>query len=125
MPEGVPKKVFFFPVGKQDICHYSVEKVPCVSIAESWVTQRYHAKIKTVTRVRATRGGGFVVRRFRNYNRCKEGYRRTSVACQIDAFQEKTYTKEGDSSQAKKEWTVLINLMGDFKRRCGNQYRVI
>ena len=33
-----------FPAGKLDICHYSVENVPCVLIAKSWVIQRYHAK---------------------------------------------------------------------------------
>ena len=33
-----------FPAGKLDICHFSVEEVPCVSIAESWVTRQYHAQ---------------------------------------------------------------------------------
>ena len=45
-------------------------------------------KINTVKRLRAMRGGGFVVHRVRNYNRGK-GYGGTSVGCQTDAFQEK------------------------------------
>ena len=33
MPEGSPSKKVF-PAGKLAICHFSVEEVPCVSIAE-------------------------------------------------------------------------------------------
>ena len=37
-----PRKCF--PAGKWDIYHYSVEEVPCVSFAESWVTRQYHVQ---------------------------------------------------------------------------------
>ena len=42
-------------------------------------------------RLRATRGGGFVARSVRNYNRGK-WYGGTSVSCQTNALQEKMYT---------------------------------
>ena len=61
------------------------------------------AKIKTVKRLRATMGGGFVARRVRNYNRGK-GYGGTTGLCQTNAFQEKKYThlgNKGYSSQDK------------------------
>ena len=41
--KGIHKEVFF-PAGKWDIYHYSVEEVPCVSVAESWVTRQYHVQ---------------------------------------------------------------------------------
>ena len=43
------------------------------------------SKIKTFKRLRATRGGGFVARRVRNYNR-RKSYGGTSVSCQTSAF---------------------------------------
>ena len=61
------------------------------------------SKIKTFKRFRATRGGGFVARRVRNYNR-RKSYGGTSVSCQTSAFQEEMYTNLGnkwDSSQEK------------------------
>ena len=61
------------------------------------------SKIKTFKRLRATRGGGFVARRVRNYNR-RKSYGGTSVSCQTSAFQEEMYTNLGnkwDSSQEK------------------------
>ena len=67
-------------------------------------------KIKTVKLLRDMRGGGFVARRFNNYNRCK-GYGRTSAACQTYAFQEKKYTKkrnQWDSSQEKEEYKERV-----------------
>ena len=60
-------------------------------------------KIKTVKRLRATREGGFLARRVRNYNRGK-WYGGTSVSCQTNTFQEKRYTNLGnkwDNSQEK------------------------
>ena len=44
------------------------------------------SKIKTFKRLRATRGGGFVARRVRNYNRWK-WYGGTSVLCQTNVYQ--------------------------------------
>ena len=61
------------------------------------------SKIKTFKRLRATKGGGFVVRRVHNYNR-RKSYGGTSVSCQTSAFQEEMYTNLGnkwDSSQEK------------------------
>ena len=63
------------------------------------------SKIKTFRRLWATRGGGFVAWRVRNYNRGK-GYRVTYVSCQTNAFQDKMYTNLGnkwDSSQDKED----------------------
>ena len=37
-----PRKCF--PVGKLDISHYNIEEVPCVSIADNWVTPQHSAK---------------------------------------------------------------------------------
>ena len=60
-------------------------------------------KLRHLKRLRATREGGFVARRVRNYNR-RKWYGGTSVSCQTNAFQEKMYTNLGnkwDSSQEK------------------------
>ena len=60
-------------------------------------------KIKTVKQLRATRGGGFVARSVRNYNR-RKWYEGTPVLCQTNAFKEKMYTNLGNkwnSSQDK------------------------
>ena len=75
-------------VGKWDIYHYSVEEIPCVSVAESWVSC---PKLRHFKRLRAAKGGCFVVQRVRNYNR-RKWYVGTSVSCQTNAFQEKMYT---------------------------------
>ena len=62
-----PRKWFSF--GEMGHYHYSIEEVPCVLVAESWVTRR--------VRIRKWYGG-------------------TSVSCQTNAFQEKMYTNLGN-----------------------------
>ena len=61
-------------------------------------------KLRQLNDLKATkRGGGFVARSVRNYNRVK-WYGGTSVSCQTNAFQEKMYTNlwnKWDSSQDK------------------------
>ena len=92
-------------MGKLDICHYSLGKVPCVSINESWSHRSIMPNIKTVKPLRTTRGEGFEARRFSNYNRGK-GYVRTSVACQTDSFRDKKIY------QGREQWGQLTRQRG-------------
>ena len=59
-------------------------------------------KIKTVKRLRARRGGGFVARSVPNYNR-RKWYGGTSVSCQTNAFQEKMYTNLGNKGYSSQD----------------------